>query len=82
MKITEQEIKEMQDIVDQYREIYDRFEKVQNIIEQASKEKDNLLIELDKTHNEEEKFYRILHEKYGKGKLNFDTLKYETDEDS
>jgi flagellar biosynthesis chaperone FliJ len=80
MKITEQEITKVTEIVTKYGKIHKEFDEVQSIIENMSKKKDELLQRLENTHDEEQTFFNMLSKKYGPGKLNFETLEYEKDD--
>lgn len=78
MKLDNNEINEMKNIVLRYSNLHSEFEETQKQLEIISKKKDLLLESLETVHKEELNFYEKLKQKYGEGKLDFNSLEYKS----
>lgn len=79
IKLTKEETRNIMIVVENYKQIFNRIESVEKRLAELNNEKDTLINTLDDLRKTENKAISDIVSKYGKGKLNLETLEYELD---
>ena len=76
MKLSKEENEKMIRIVNKYNDIHSQFSKVQNLLDEIHKQKDDLIVSLDNNRYDELAFFEELNKKYGDGKFDLNSFEY------
>lgn len=77
MKLKEEELTELFDIVKEYQNVFDELTSVEIEIEKLYQKQKELTESLSKNREKENVFTENILANYGKGKFNMETLEYE-----